>query len=88
MSLSEPTDRERVLSLRFQLQTLITAKRAVAYTDPSKATDADALGLLVASWSDFDGVKICEAFLSALEDANFHTLRAALAPIIAADLET
>ena len=71
-----------------KLQKLITDYRTAAYVDPSKATDADALGLMVASWAHWDGVQICEAFLSALEDANFHTLRAKLAPIIQEDLDS
>ena len=41
-----------------------------------KATDADGLGLMVAHYFKWDGQQIVEAFLGALEDANFHTLRA------------
>ena len=39
-------------------------------------TDADALGVAISKWAEWDGNKIAEAFFSALEDANFHSVRA------------
>ena len=44
-------------------------------------SDADALGVAIANWADWDGEKIAEAFFSALEDANFHSERAAMLKI-------
>ena len=39
-------------------------------------TDADALGVAISKWAEWDGNKIAEAFFSALEDSNFHSARA------------
>lgn len=41
-----------------------------------KITDADALGIAVSKWADFEGDKIAEVMFSALEDANYHSIRA------------
>lgn len=38
-----------------------------------KATDAEAMGLLVSKFFEWDGLQIMEAFTEALTDANFHT---------------
>lgn len=35
-------------------------------------TDADALGVAVSKWAEWEGNKIAEAFFRALEDANYH----------------
>lgn len=42
----------------------------------ASARDEDALGILVAHWAGWDGERIAQAFLAALEDANYHDLRA------------
>ena len=38
-------------------------------------SDASKLGLAVSQWAEWDGDKITETYLSALEDANYHTAR-------------
>ena len=38
--------------------------------------DSETVGIAIAHWADWDGIKIVEAFLTALTDANFHTLAA------------
>lgn len=35
--------------------------------------DADAIGIMVSNYLEWDGAAIIRAFSSALEDANFHT---------------
>lgn len=40
------------------------------------------IGEKVAFFLDWEGNAICEAFLAALTDANFHTLRKQIEPII------
>lgn len=39
-------------------------------------TPADALGVAISKWAEWDGDTIAEAFFSALEDANYHRERA------------
>lgn len=36
--------------------------------------DVEAMGLLVSNYFEWDGKKIVEAFINALEDANFHSM--------------
>lgn len=38
-------------------------------------TDSDALGVAVSKWAEWEGDKIAEAFFSALEDSNYHSIR-------------
>ena len=38
-------------------------------------SDADALGVAVSKWAEWDGNQIAETFFAALEDANYHTER-------------
>ncbi len=42
----------------------------------SEITPADALGVAISKWAEWEGDKIAEAFFSALEDSNYHTDRA------------
>lgn len=46
------------------------------YTEPSSVSDAEAYGVMTAHYFEWDGARIVEAFLSTLEDANYHTFRA------------
>ena len=57
------------------MQAVINQYKPEGYRNPEEVSDAEALGCVVAHWAKWDGAKIMEAFLSALEDANFHTLR-------------
>ena len=38
-------------------------------------TQADALGVAISKWAEWEGDTIVEAFFSALEDSNYHTDR-------------
>ena len=40
----------------------------------AETPDEQILSLLVSHHLEWDGVKICQAFIGALEDANFHSL--------------
>ena len=55
---------------------VIKLVKETAYVDPNdpRATDADALGIIVAKYLKWDGCDIMETMFSALEDANFHDL--------------
>ena len=56
------------------LQQLIEVAKA-DYVNGALVADSEALGRLVAAWANWDGTQILGAFLSALEEANFHGLR-------------
>ena len=45
-----------------------------AFTNPDQVTDADALGVIVAKYLEWNCDDIMETMFSALEDANVHTL--------------
>lgn len=55
------------------LAALITEAKFERFTSGYEATDAEALGLLVAGHFSWDGVAIMKTAAFALEDANFHT---------------
>ena len=57
------------------LNAMIEAQAQESFTDPASATDTEALGILLAHHFEWGGEPIVAAFLAALEDANFHTLR-------------
>jgi hypothetical protein len=61
------------------LSDLIEAQKRDSFTDPSSATDEDALGILISQHFKWDGEAILRVAESALEDANFHTEAAAVA---------
>jgi len=44
-----------------------------SFVDGYKATDSEAMGLLVSHFFEWDGVAILETSAEALQDANFHT---------------
>ena len=58
------------------LKKLVDAKRQIAFTPDyrEKATDQEALALLVSQHNEWDGEDIIKTFALALEDANFHDL--------------
>jgi hypothetical protein len=53
----------------------------------ARVSNAEALGILVAHWAQWNGEEIVAAFLAALEDANFHSFGQALAKAWAAEQE-
>jgi hypothetical protein len=55
------------------IQKAVDHGRNTFYTNPDNTDPADALGIAISHWADWDGQKIVEVFKAALEDANFHT---------------
>jgi len=41
--------------------------------DNRDAREVEGLGIEIATWAEWDGLRIMRVFYSALEDANFHT---------------
>ena len=56
------------------LNQIIQDKKETAFVDGYTATDAEALGLIIARHFEWDGEQILKTFSNALEDANFHEL--------------
>jgi hypothetical protein len=54
------------------VQTLVDTIKRESFTEGYKATDAEAFGLLMARYFEWDS-RILDAAARALEDANFHT---------------
>ena len=63
------------------LKVLVEQKKKEAFIEPNKATDEEALGILIATYFEWDS-RIIRCFLEALEDANFHTLRGQIEELI------
>ena len=59
-----------------KLKALIDAAIKARYEPDYQAgiSDAEALGVLISSYFRWDGIQILDAFQSALEDANFHSI--------------
>lgn len=55
-----------------ELCQLISKKKETAFIKGYNATDAEALGILIAQYFDWDGKRILETAKWALEDANYH----------------
>ena len=80
-------DTKRV-EIMTQLKFLIQEAREL-YIEPDywlKTGDHEVLGLLVSHYLEWDGVRISQAFLEALDDANFHSLVAKLDEVITQEL--
>lgn len=58
------------------LRLLLETKKEIAFVPEyrASATDEETLGILVSQYLEWDGFKIMQVCLNALEDANFHTL--------------
>ena len=54
------------------LKQLIQDKKNTAFVDGYNASDAEALGLLIAQYFEHDGEQIFRTMYAAMEDANFH----------------
>lgn len=64
------------------LKALIDEAKTIIFIDPSTATDADTLGVMVAKYHKWSFNKITETIRSALEDANLHTLNTQFSELI------
>jgi len=58
--------------MKQELKTLIEEQRKKSFIDQSKATDEEALGILISTYMEWDS-RIIDVFKYALEDANFHS---------------
>ncbi len=56
-----------------RLKDLIIQQKLQSFTDPSKATDLEALGIMISQYCEWSGVDILQVTYFALEDSNFHT---------------
>jgi hypothetical protein len=68
------------------IQTLVDTRKRESFTGGYKSTDAEAFGLLMASYFGH-GARILDAAAKALEDANFHTESAQVAAMYQAILK-
>ena len=60
------------------LDKLIKRQRKLSFTDPSKSTDLEGLGILVSRYTEWDGEGVYLVAYEALTDANYHALAAKL----------
>jgi len=51
----------------------IKLKKEIAFVNREKATDEDALGILISQFAEWNGQKIFDVSYSAFEDSNFHS---------------
>ena len=58
-----------------QAAAMITKRESFIPEAQNEITDADALGVAISKWAEWTGDTIAEAFFSALEDSNYHTMR-------------
>ena len=63
------------------LKQLIQDKKNTAFVDGYKASDDEALGLLIAQYCEHDGEQIFRTMFYAMEDANFHDFNAKMKAI-------
>lgn len=68
------------------LTQIIDDQKHESFTDPSQATQEEALGIAIAHHFHWDGLAILRVAEAALEDANFHT-ESALVGQMAQELE-
>jgi hypothetical protein len=54
------------------LKLLIREKKSTGFLKGYEASDAEALGLLIAKYFEWDGERIFKTMFNAFEDANFH----------------
>lgn len=55
------------------LAELIEEQKQESFTDPTTATDEEALGILIAHHFEWGGISILKVAISALEDGNYNT---------------
>lgn len=58
------------------LKQLIEHKKKTSFVDGYDASDAEALGLLISQYFNYDGEEIFNTLYNAMEDANFHEFNA------------
>jgi hypothetical protein len=66
------------------LNELIQAQKQESFTDPSAASDADALGILISQHFEWDVIQVAKTAAAALEDSNWHSLASTIGEAIKA----
>lgn len=66
------------IDIQKTLKPLIEAIKKQSFTNPKKATDADALGLIVSRYFEWGVEGVFETSVSALEDCNYHPMVAVM----------
>lgn len=61
------------------LKALIDQQKATSFREPEKASDEEALGILISQHLGWDGDAILQVAEAALTDANFHSEAAEIA---------
>ena len=56
-----------------ELNELIQKQKKESFGDPSKATDQEALGIMISQYFQWDGQQIFDCAYNAFEDSNFHS---------------
>lgn len=77
----ENKDRELVDSLLeiVKMQSFVPEYR-------NKATKQEVMGIMVSKYFDWDGIRITETLIEALEDANFHSLAEKIREMISTEM--
>jgi len=62
------------MKIEDKLKKLIEEQKEKSFTDPSRASDCDALGIMISQYLKWDGNEIFKTCYNAFEDANYHSL--------------
>ena len=62
------------MKIEDKLKKLIEEQKEKSFTDPSQASDCDALGIMISQYLKWDGNEIFKTCYNAFEDANYHSL--------------
>tara|TARA_B100001057_G_C22804034_1_gene932594 strand:- start:399 stop:641 length:243 start_codon:yes stop_codon:yes gene_type:complete len=63
------------------LKKIINDTKQIAFYNPAKATDEEALGLIVSNLCEYNGQKIFDVLYNAFEDSNFHSFNSKMKQI-------
>ena len=62
-----------MIKIKNKLYDLIQDQKQESFTDPNRATDEEALGIMISQYFEWQGEKIYNTSYYAFEDSNFHT---------------
>jgi len=68
----ENMDKKREL-IKSMFKTAIKMQKELTFTDPTKATDAETVGVMISQYMKWNGQTIFDVAYNAFEDANFHS---------------
>jgi hypothetical protein len=60
-------------TLKTHMKEILKRIKFLHYKDGSQVSDAQAMGILMSMYFEFDGLEILKATYEGLEDSNFHT---------------